>query len=910
MDLARGVGTGVVSEMQCKRLWVLYTLIATILVGQSAALPKLIRLGGLFDSEDEEQELAFRLAVEFFNRNKVMRPHPQLVAQVEKIANGDIYDATKKVCSLLEMGVAAIFGPQDHLTSLHVGSICDEVEVPHIETRWDYKIKRDDLSINLHPSPSVLSESYVTMVKEMGWQNFTLIYEGNYGITRLQNFLKEAEKNHWRMEIYNLEENVPYRKVFWQVKKDLQKLQEHNQKIVLDVERRNLFTVLKHAQQVGMMTEHQQYLITSMDLHTLDLSDFKYGNCNITGFRLVQESYSEYQHFVEAMARPPYNYQRGLTHGIRAKTALMFDAVRMFILALQELDAGKEVQKFPSISCFGGVLKGTDGTSLINYMKSSNMIGITGGITFNGQGIRSMFQVDLMNLQEEGLLKIGEMLPGKIINITKDLAFEMPLTERRYIVTTIVSKPYVMLRNSSTGLQGNDRFEGFCVDLIEELSNILQFKYEIRLVKDNEYGKEKRGRSGDWSGMIGEVKRGEAHMAVAGLSINSKREKAVDFTMPFMNTGISILYRKPTTKVTSLFSFLSPFSTEVWIYLMGAYFGVSFITFLVGRLTPYEWINPHPCRQDDIVVENIFHVRNSLWFNIGSLMQQGSDLIPSAFSTRTAASYWNFFTLIMVSSYTANLAAFLTVEKVVYPFHSAAELAKQKKIKYGCVNSGSTRSFFEDSNITTYKEMWKAMSSDSNNFVEDNDKGKQKVYQGNYAFLMESATIEYITERECSLTQIGGLLDSKGYGIATKKGERELSSWLSSGILKLQEQGVLHKLKSRWWKQKGGGKCTDKQSGRVRELTLGNVGGVFVVLIFGLGVSVLIAVLEFRWKSTQWENPNKDSFWIRLKKEVKFALSFDITTKPVPQLKKNRSGATSTADNSRSSSQGTNRSGS
>ncbi|GFT22040.1 glutamate receptor ionotropic, kainate 2 [Trichonephila clavipes] len=327
-----------------------------------------------------------------------------------------------------------------------------------------------------------------------------------------------------------------------------------------------------------------------------------------------------------------------------------------------------------------------------------------------------------------------------------------------------------MLRNSSTGLQGNDRFEGFCVDLIEELSNILHFKYEIRLVKDNEYGKEKRGGSGEWSGMIGEVKRGEVHMAVAGLSINSKREKAVDFTMPFMNTGISILYRKPTTKVTSLFSFLSPFSTEVWIYLMGTYFAVSFITFLVGRLTPYEWINPHPCRQDDIVVENIFNVRNSLWFNIGSLMQQGSDLIPSAFSTRTAASYWNFFTLIMVSSYTANLAAFLTVERVVYPFNNAHELAKQKKIKYGCVNSGSTRSFFEDSNIPDYKEMWKAMSSDSNNFVEDNAQGKQKVYQGNYAFLMESATIEYITERECSLTQIGSLLDSKGYGIATKKG--------------------------------------------------------------------------------------------------------------------------------------------
>ena len=66
--------------------------------------------------------------------------------------------------------------------------------------------------------------------------------------------------------------------------------------------------------------------------------------------------------------------------------------------------------------------------------------------------------------------------------------------------------------------------------------------------------------------------------------------------------------------------------------------------------------------------------------------------------------------------------------------------------------------------------MWKAISSDPSNLVSDNTKGKEKVYNGNYAFFMESATIKYITERECSLTQIGGLLDDKGYGIATKKG--------------------------------------------------------------------------------------------------------------------------------------------
>ncbi|KAG8194662.1 hypothetical protein JTE90_003132 [Oedothorax gibbosus] len=802
------------------------------------------------------------------------------------------------VCSLLEKGVAAIFGPQDHLTSLHVGSICDEVDVPHIETRWDPRPKRADLSLNLHPAPAVLSQAYVSMVKHLGWSNFTLIYEGNQGIIRLHNFLKEAEDNGWQVQIYNMEENVPYRKVFWQVKKDLQKIQEKNQKIVLDIGRKNLYSALKQAQQVGMMTENQQYFITSLDLHTLDLEEFKYGMCNITGFKLVQESNTEYQQLIKAMAKDPYNFHIDHEAGLRTETALMFDAVRMFILALQELDEGKEVSEFPSVSCESGAHQGTDGTSLINYMKSSNMAGVTGMVTFDGQGLRSVFQTNLVILQEEGLVKFGELLPGQVINITKNVPIEKPPEQQTYIITTIVGNPYVMLKNSSKGLQGNDRFEGFCVDLIVELSKILHFDYEIRLVKDKEYGKRKA--NGRWSGMIGEVMRGEAHMAVAGLSINFKREKAVDFTMPFMNTGISILFKKPTTKVTSLFSFLSPFSNEVWICLVGVCFLVSMVLFFVGRLTPYEWINSHPCRQDDIVVENLFHVRNSFWLITGSLMQQGSDLIPTASSTRTALSYWNFFTLIMVSSYTANLAAFLTVEKVVYPFHSAEELSKQKKIKYGCLNSGTTRAFFEENTIPTYRSMWKAMKEDPESLVTDNDKGKEKVYEGNYAYLMESATIQYMTERECSLTQIGGLLDSKGYGIATRKCNRELSQWLSSGILQLQEKGVLHTLKERWWKQKGGGKCKEKQSGKVRELTLGHMGGVFVVLIFGLMVAVLIAIMEFRYKSALWENPNKESFWTRMKKEMLFALRFHVTTKPVPQLRKNRSTDTS-ADNSRCS---------
>ena len=58
------------------------------------------------------------------------------------------------------------------------------------------------------------------------------------------------------------------------------------------------------------------------------------------------------------------------------------------------------------------------------------------------------------------------------------------------------------------------------------------------------------------------------------------------------------------------------------------------------------------------------------------------------------AGLWWFFTLIMISSYTANLAAFLTVNAMDSPISSAEDLAKQTKIKYGSVGSGSTLDFF------------------------------------------------------------------------------------------------------------------------------------------------------------------------------------------------------------------------
>lgn len=67
--------------------------------------------------------------------------------------------------------------------------------------------------------------------------------------------------------------------------------------------------------------------------------------------------------------------------------------------------------------------------------------------------------------------------------------------------------------------------------------------------------------------------------------------------------------------------------------------------------------------------------------------------------------------------------------------------------------------------------MWAFMSSRKNTaLVKNNKEGITRVLTTDYALLMESTSIEYITQRNCNLTQVGGLIDSKGYGVGTPIG--------------------------------------------------------------------------------------------------------------------------------------------
>lgn len=84
----------------------------------------------------------------------------------------------------------------------------------------------------------------------------------------------------------------------------------------------------------------------------------------------------------------------------------------------------------------------------------------------------------------------------------------------------------------------------------------------------------------------------------------------------------------------------------------------------------------------------------------------------------------------------------------------------------------------QNSNFSDYQRMWDYMQKAKPSvFPANNQEGVERVTKGKgqYAFLMESTSIEYQAARVCNLRQVGGLLDSKGYGIALPRSESLLA---------------------------------------------------------------------------------------------------------------------------------------
>ncbi|XP_019390071.1 PREDICTED: glutamate receptor 2 isoform X5 [Crocodylus porosus] len=766
-----------------------------------------IQIGGLFPRGADQEYSAFRVGMVQFSTSEF-----RLTPHIDNLEVANSFAVTNAFCSQFSRGVFAIFGFYDKKSVNTITSFCGTLHVSFITPSFPTD-GTHPFVIQMRPD---LKGALLSLIEYYQWNKFAYLYDSDRGLSTLQAVLDSAAEKKWQVTAINVgninndRKDETYRSLF----QDLEVKKER--RVILDCERDKVNDIVDQVITIGKHVKGYHYIIANLGFTDGDLSKIQFGGANVSGFQIVDYDDPLVSKFIQRWSTlEEKEYPGAHTSTIKYTSALTYDAVQVMTEAFRNLRKQRiEISRRGNAGdCLANpAVPWGHGVEIERALKQVQVEGLTGNIKFDQNGKRINYTINIMELKSTGPRKIGywSEVDKMVVNpIDGPLGNESSgLENKTIIVTTILESPYVMMKKNHEMLEGNERYEGYCVDLASEIAKHCGFKYKLTIVGDGKYG----ARDADtkiWNGMVGELVYGKADIAIAPLTITLVREEVIDFSKPFMSLGISIMIKKPQKSKPGVFSFLDPLAYEIWMCIVFAYIGVSVVLFLVSRFSPYEW---HTEEFEDgretqsNESTNEFGIFNSLWFSLGAFMQQGCDISPRSLSGRIVGGVWWFFTLIIISSYTANLAAFLTVERMVSPIESAEDLSKQTEIAYGTLDSGSTKEFFRRSKIAVFDKMWTYMkSAEPSVFVRTTAEGVSRVRKskGKYAYLLESTMNEYIEQRKpCDTMKVGGNLDSKGYGIATPKGS-SLRNAVNLAVLKLNEQGLLDKLKNKWWYDKG-----------------------------------------------------------------------------------------------------------
>ncbi|CAF0857800.1 unnamed protein product [Rotaria sordida] len=755
-----------------------------------------------------------------------------------------------------------------------VHTTLSQMHIPHMAVSMTTSNAANSYTLHMQTSSEDLSMAIRDIIDHFDWgydhNKLLFIYEKHTTLDLLSDVLRVKNNRQPAVILKALTMDSKGAMHARSILAELRHKADPSKKIIIALSQKSLDEFLMDAQNLGIVSIYYHLLIVGVDARQLNSAHFYESGVQLTSIQLVPNKLTQY-----------YQIEQGLI-----KDAL--DTVKYILRKLFDTEYKKE-RLIPQQECSWKKLFTASsystftqhiGETLLEISRTIKFPGATGMVDFDQAGLRRSIELKVLDLNDKGMVEIGTWTNTNRLSINQLGVQQLSAIRKHLQVVTREEKPYVVRKTHSNG---SVYFEGYCIDMLDEIARRLQFNYSIRIAKDAAYGKE--DEKGQWSGIIGELTRRTADLGIGALTITYPREQVIDFTKPFMTFGITILFRKPMRPRPNLFAFLEPLTGIVWLFMAIAYIGVSLFLFSMARFSPYEWQSPYSCKRHSEYLINRFTIVNCFWFTIGSLMKQTIDYGPRSISTRVLIGSWWFFSLIMIASYTANLAAFLTTKRLESPIDGIEALAKQTDIMYGPLKGGSTEQFFRSSKIPIYERMWYYMSSRPEVFPDTTELGIEWVKSRNYAFLLESATNEYNVQRHCELMQVGGLIESKSYGIGTTHGS-PYRDRISNEILQLQENGFLNNLYIKWWKERNvPERCDDSDVDRrkksfTNELDLKNIGGIFVMLIIGLSFSFIVTSLEFYFKAKQRRLLDGKSTTIkeRLKRDLHFALCTNFTS--------------------------------
>ncbi|XP_049955741.1 glutamate [NMDA] receptor subunit 1 isoform X2 [Schistocerca serialis cubense] len=557
------------------------------------------------------------------------------------------------------------------------------------------------------------------------------------------------------------------------------------------------------------------------------------------------------------------------------------DSIYVLASALKAMNQTENITEAPNDCDTSGSIWET-GKILFEYIRKQELLdGATGKVAFDDNGDRINAEYDIVNVQENQRkvsvgkyfysheqnrmkLKVNDsniLWPGA--THAKPEGFMIPTNLK---VLTIEEKPFVYVRElvhegdtctpeeipcphfNST----EEVFccKGFCMDLLRELARNINFTYNLTLSPDGQFGSyiiknSSAGGKKEWTGLIGELVNDRADMIVAPLTINPERAEFIEFSKPFKYQGITILEKKPSRSST-LVSFLQPFSNTLWILVMVSVHVVALVLYLLDRFSPFGRFK---LANNDGTEEDALNLSSAIWFAWGVLLNSGiGEGTPRSFSARVLGMVWAGFAMIIVASYTANLAAFLVLER--------------PKTKLTGINDARLRNTMENLTCATVKgsavdmyfrrqvelsNMYRTMEANNYDTAEE---AIRDVKQGKLmAFIWDSSRLEFEAAQDCELVTAGELFGRSGYGIGLKKG----SPWADSvtlAILDFHESGFMESLDNRWILQGNLQQCEQFEK-TPNTLGLKNMAGVFILVAAGIVGGIGLIIIEMAYKKHQ-----------------------------------------------------------
>lgn len=275
-----------------------------------------------------------------------------------------------------------------------------------------------------------------------------------------------------------------------------------------------------------------------------------------------------------------------------------------------------------------------------------------------------------------------------------------------------------------------------------------------------------------------------------------------------------------------------------------------------------------------------FNLCDSLWFCITSLTPQGGGEAPQNLSGRIVAGAWWLFCFIVIASYTANLAAFLTVSRLDIPIESLDDLAKQYRIRYAPIDGTAAQTYFERMAYIEeiFYNIWKEMSL--NDSLAETERSKFAVWdypisdkytkiwaqiqevgmpesqeaalervrashlEEGFALLADANLVKYAVMTDCSLKAVGDEFSRKPIALGVQKGQDELRNELSYAILQLINKRFMEVLRERWWANNPARLICNSHDDQSEGISIENIGGVFIIILVGIALSFFVWAFE------------------------------------------------------------------